>query len=77
MSDCGDTHCVTCSDEATPLRVLGIGQDGLASCLDDDGRWVQVMTELVGPLGPGDVVLAHAGVALTRVGAAETIEVHA
>ena len=77
MSNCGDTHCVTCSDEATPLHVLGVGQDGLASCIDDEGRWVQVMTELVGPLDPGDVVLAHAGVALTRVGAAEAIEVHA
>jgi len=74
VNDCGDTHCVTCSDEATTLQVLGVGQDGLASCIDDDGRWVRVMTELVGPLDPGDVVLAHAGVALLRVESVETVE---
>jgi hydrogenase expression/formation protein HypC len=64
---CGDTHCVTCSDEALAMRVLGVGGDGLASCIDDDGRWIRVMTELVGDVGPGDVVLAHAGVALLLV----------
>ena len=57
---CGDGHCVTCSDEAVPLTVCAVGADGTALC--DDGA--EVMSDLVGPVGPGDVVLVHAGVAL-------------
>jgi len=67
MTDtCVDTHCITCSDEAVPMRVTGAGSDGLASCLDEAGRWWRVMVDLVGPVRPGDVVLVHAGVALVR-----------
>jgi len=64
---CGDTHCITCSDEGIPMRVLGSGSDGLASCVDGDGRWTRVAIDLVGPVEPGDHVLAHAGVALVRL----------
>ena len=56
---CGDDHCVTCSDAAAPLRVDAVTADGTAIC-----EGVEVMTELVGVLEPGDVVLVHAGVAL-------------
>jgi hydrogenase maturation factor len=60
---CDEHHCVTCSDEGVPMRVLEVGDDGLARC--DDG--VDVMTELVGPVRPGDELLVHAGVALVRL----------
>jgi hydrogenase maturation factor len=56
---CGADHCVTCSDAASPLRVDAVTADGTAVC-----EGVEVMTELVGALRPGDVVLVHAGVAL-------------
>jgi hydrogenase maturation factor len=56
---CDDSHCVTCSDEALPLRVDAVRADGTALC---EGR--TVMTDLVGRVEPGDVVLVHAGVAL-------------
>ncbi len=64
---CHDTHCITCSDEGIPMRVLEAGADALAACVDDDGRREQVMTDLVGAVEPGDVVLVHAGVALARL----------
>lgn len=60
---CDDGHCVTCSDEGVPMRVERV-ENGLAVC--DGGR--EVMTELVGPVEPGDELLVHAGVALTRLG---------
>jgi hydrogenase expression/formation protein HypC len=63
VSSCDGAHCITCSDEAVPMRVVETTPDGLAVC---EGG-VEVMTELVGPLQPGDEVLVHAGVALTRV----------
>jgi hypothetical protein len=61
VNSCGDTHCVTCSDEAVPMCVDVVRADGTAVC---DG--VDVMTELVGPVQPGDVLLVHAGTALAR-----------
>jgi hydrogenase maturation factor len=59
---CPDDHCVTCSDEALPMRVSAVRDDALALCDD-----VEVMTELVGAVEPGDVLLVHAGVAIARV----------
>jgi hydrogenase maturation factor len=61
-ADCGDDHCVTCSDEGVEMRVLEAGDDGLARC---DGG--EVMVDLVGPVVPGDRVLVHAGVAIARL----------
>ena len=55
----GPAHCVTCADEALALRVDAVRADGTALC-----GGVEVMTELVGTVEPGDVVLVHAGVAL-------------
>ena len=64
---CDERHCTTCSDEGVPMRVLQVRADGIACC---EGG-VEVMTELVGPVAPGDEVLVHAGVALLKLGAAQ------
>jgi hydrogenase maturation factor len=61
--DCGDGHCVTCSDEGVPMRVVEVRDGGLAVC---DGE-VEVMTDLVGAVSAGDDVLVHAGVAIARL----------
>jgi hydrogenase maturation factor len=61
VSDCHSDHCVTCADEAVPLRVDELRADGTAVC---DG--VEVMTDLLGPVAVGDVLLVHAGTALQR-----------
>jgi hydrogenase maturation factor len=45
------------------MQVLLVRDDGLALC--EDG--VEVMTDLVGAVEPGDELLVHAGVALTRL----------
>jgi hydrogenase maturation factor len=60
---CDDGHCVTCSDEGVPMRVISLTPDGTALC---DGE-VEVMTELVGDVEPGEELLVHAGVALVRL----------
>ena len=62
MNDCGDEHCVTCSDEAVPMRVVAVRADGTALCDGD----VEVMTDLVGAVVPGDELLVHAGTAIAR-----------
>jgi hydrogenase maturation factor len=65
---CGaDDHCITCSDEGVPMRVVEAQPGALAVCAGDDGARAEVMTDLVGEVGAGDRVLVHAGVALTRL----------
>jgi hydrogenase maturation factor len=63
-SACGADHCVTCSDEAHPMRVLVVEPLALARCIDESGSTSDVMIELVGEVAAGDVVLVHAGVAI-------------
>jgi len=62
-----DGHCVTCSDEGVPMRVVATNAEGLAVCAGG----VEVMTDLVGDVEPGDELLVHAGVALARLGGRE------
>jgi len=62
-----DGHCITCSDEGTTVRVLELAE-GTARCVDQHGVIHAVAVDLVGGVRPGDRLLAHAGVALTRLG---------
>jgi hydrogenase expression/formation protein HypC len=58
--------CITCGDIAVPMTVVAVsGVD--ARCRDADGQEETVAIELVGPVAPGDRLLVHARVAITRV----------
>ena len=58
-------HCITCSDEAIPLRVLRVDDErGLALCEDASGEHTTIEVALIGPVAPGDGLLAHAGTAI-------------
>ena len=62
--------CVTCSDAGIPVRVLSVeGDDAL--CEDAVGNRAQIAVELVAPVGTGEVLLTHGGVAIGRVTARE------
>ncbi len=68
MSYCGADHCVTCADEGVPMRVLELDSAReLALCEDDAGDRATVEIALVEPVGTGDSLLVHAGVALVRL----------
>ena len=65
---CDDHHCVTCGDEAVPMRVVAVDDSrGLALCSAEDGARASIETALVAPVAPGDVLLVHAGTALAAV----------
>ena len=69
MSCSGDTHCITCADEGTPMRVERVDRgSGLALCTAEDGSRATVDTSLVERVAPGHEVLVHAGVALVTLG---------
>jgi hypothetical protein len=65
-----DDRCVTCADALTRMRVLEAdGARDLALCVDDEQRRRSVDTAIVGDVSPGEVLLVHAGTALSREGA--------
>ena len=60
--------CITCGDIADPMTVLRVDEvRGLALCEAAGGEHSTVETALVDPVAPGDVLLVHAGTALTRL----------
>jgi hydrogenase maturation factor len=61
-----DRHCITCSDEGTPMRVMS-AEGAQALCLDEDAARHEVATDLIGAVTPGDEVLVHAGVAIRQL----------
>jgi hydrogenase maturation factor len=65
MSSC---HCITCSDEGTPMTVVRIdAHRSLALCEDADGARASVEIALVEPVADGDRLLVHAGTALVHL----------
>jgi HupF/HypC family len=60
-------HCITCSDEGISMLVVECRDAGTV-CEDDHGDRHEVATDLVAPVGVGDHVLVHAGVAISRLG---------
>jgi hydrogenase maturation factor len=63
---CTDEVCITCSDEGLVAEVTAVGEWGQAEVVVA-GRTETVDVSLVDPVGPGDLVLVHAGVALTAL----------
>ncbi len=61
---CTDDVCITCSDEGLVVEVRAV-HDGRAEVLVN-GRTETVDASLV-DAGPGDLLLVHAGVAITRL----------
>jgi hydrogenase maturation factor len=59
--------CITCSDEGRVAEVRALLPAGMVEVIVE-GRSESVDASLVGPVAPGDLLLVHAGVALTTLG---------
>jgi hydrogenase maturation factor len=66
-NDCLEEVCITCSDEGRVAEVRSVLADGMAEVIVE-GQRETVDASLVEPVAPGDLLLVHAGVALTAVG---------
>ena len=62
---CEGDVCITCSDEGRLAEVVAI--DGTTAQVVAQGRREEVDTTLVGDIAPGDLLLVHAGSAITRL----------
>ncbi|EME52248.1 HypC/HybG/HupF family hydrogenase formation chaperone [Amycolatopsis decaplanina] len=67
VPECRDDVCVTCSDSAVPVTVLGLLDDCYAVVRTAAGREEQVSVALVNA-EVGDTILVHAGEAIAVVG---------
>lgn len=65
--ECTDDVCVTCSDEGRLGEVVGPSDGGQAPVRTARGV-EDVITTLVDPVAAGELVLVHAGMAISRVG---------
>ena len=63
--ECRDDVCVTCSDEGTLAEVATV-VDARRAVVRAGGRAETIDTTLVDELEPGDLVLVHAGTAISR-----------
>ena len=63
---CREDGCITCSDEGRLAEVLTVDDHDVAVVRTADGE-EGVDVSLVTPVASGDLVLVHAGTALTRV----------
>lgn len=61
---CHDDVCITCSDQAVPVVVTELLDDGLA--LVDTGSGTEEISVALVDADIGDTVLAHAGEAIGR-----------
>ena len=65
--DCGEDVCITCSDQALPVRILELRPDGLALVdVGGDLPAEEVSIALV-DARVGDTVLVHAKEAIAKV----------
>jgi hydrogenase maturation factor len=63
-SVCTEEVCITCSDEGRVAEVWALLDGGMVEVIAE-GRHETVDVSLVDPVAPGDLLLIHAGVALT------------
>lgn len=61
-------HCITCSDEALPAKVLSVDSEtGLALVMLRD-ETEEIDITLVEGVAPGDILLVHGGAAIAHLG---------
>ncbi len=62
-----DGHCVTCSDEALPARVLHVDEETGLAVVDVNGDRSEVDVTLVDEVRTGQLLLIHGGVAIASL----------
>lgn len=71
MSPAADRpHCITCADEGIEMEVVSVtvgGTQSGAQCRDRCGSEQRVAIDLVEPVEIGDLLLVHAGVAISKL----------
>ena len=70
MNNCelnAEGHCITCSDEALPARVLRVDQESGLALVTVQDTTEEIDISLVDSVTPGDLLLVHGGVAIGKL----------
>ncbi len=62
-----DGHCITCSDEALPGRVVQVDEIAGLAVVAIGGSTCEVDITLVDAVQPGQLLLVHGGVAISTL----------
>ncbi len=57
-------HCITCSDEAIPVKIMSINQASGLALVEVQNVTEEIDITLVDDVSVGDIVLVHGGVAI-------------
>jgi hydrogenase assembly chaperone HypC/HupF len=57
-------HCITCSDEALPVKIVSIDQASGLALVEVQNVTEEIDITLVDDVSVGDIVLVHGGVAI-------------
>jgi hydrogenase maturation factor len=60
-------HCLTCSDDMAPVRVIHIDQEKGFALVEGNNQGEEIDVTLVEDVSPGDLLLVHGGVAIARL----------
>ena len=60
-------HCVTCSDEALPAKILYVDMETGLALVEVKDTTEEIDITLVEHVVPGDMVLVHGGVAISQL----------
>ncbi len=60
-------HCITCSDQAIPAKVMQIHEELGLALVELQGDTAEVDISLVDEVKLGDTILVHGGVALSNL----------
>jgi hydrogenase expression/formation protein HypC len=63
--ECRDDVCITCADDAVPVRVIELLDDNFARV--DTGAGVEVVSVALVAAKAGDVILIHAKEAIAKL----------
>lgn len=69
-ASCGldaEGHCVTCSDEALPAKILRVDSETGLALVEVKDTTEEIDITLVESVAPGDMVLVHGGVAIAQL----------
>jgi HupF/HypC family protein len=58
-------HCITCSDEALPARVLSVDRERATAVVALGDTTTEIDITLINDVTPGATLLIHGGVALS------------
>ena len=61
-----DYHCLTCADEAVAVKVVRLDQEVGLALVEGNNQVEEIDITLVEDVAVGDILLAHAGVAIAH-----------